>query len=122
MALLTVNKPLEAAETTIVKVDANASPHTFAYNSYNQVIHIENNEAVPLTFNFLGDGITSYTCPEYGTIDVSGGLDVVVAAGEVATLYTRAREAYMGQNGGTVDVTITGSTAADLAYIWIEQY
>jgi len=123
MATLTANKPLAQAETTLVKVDSNAGPHDFAYKNYQQVIYLENDEAVPLTFNFLGDGVTTYTCPKFGEItDVAAGLDVVVPAGDTVTLFTQQREAYMGANGNSVTITVTGSTAADLSFIWMVEH
>ena len=122
MATLTANKPLDAADTTLSVADSNAGPHDFEYNSYKQVIYITNNEAVPLTFNFLGDGVTTFTCPAYGDIDVSGGYDVVVAAGTQVTLYTQQKEAYMGSSGNSVTVTVTGSTTTALSYIWMVEH
>lgn len=122
MALLVVNKPLDAAETTMVKLDLNAFPHTFTYNPYQQVLYIDNGEAVPLTINVLGDGVTTTKCEGYGDIDVSLGLDIVVAAGDTETLYTRAREAYMGASGNVVAVTVAGSTGADLAFAWLVEH
>lgn len=122
MATLTPNKPFAAAETTLVKVDSNSGPHDFVYKNFQQVVYLENDEAVPLTFNFLGDGVTSFTCPKYGDITVSAGLDVVVAAGDTVTLYTQQREAYMGVNGNSVTITVTGSTAPNLSTIWMIEH
>lgn len=122
MAALTVNKPFDEAETVLVKEDLNSAPHTFTYNPYQQVLYIDNGEAVPLTINVLGDGVTTTKCEGYGDIDVSLGLDVVVAAGDTETLYTRAREAYMGASGNVVTVTVTGSTAPALAFAWLVEH
>ena len=122
MATLTANKPLAVAETTLVKLDSNLGPHNFVYKSYQQVIYLQNDEAVPLTFNFLGDGVTTSACPGYGDINVSAGLDVVVAAGDVVTLSAQQREAYMGASGNSVTITVTGSTTTDLSFIWLVEH
>lgn len=122
MALLVVNKPFDAAVTTLVKEDLNSGTHTFTYNPHQQVLYVDNGEAAPLTINVLGDGVTTTKCEGYGDIDVSLGLDVVVAAGDTETLYTRAREAYMGASGNVVTVTVTGSTGAGLAFAWLVEH
>lgn len=123
MATLTANKPFDAAETTIVKVDSNAGPHDFIYKDFQQVIYLQNDEAVPLTFNFLGDGVTTAPCTGLpDPINVSAGFDVVVAAGDVATLFTQRAGGYMGAVGNSVAIAVTGSTAPALSFIWMVEH
>lgn len=124
MALLVANKPLSAEITNITPniLDLNDAPHSLTYIAHNQIVTIENNEAVPITVNFSGDGVTGHVCEGYGTIDVSGGKDYTVAAGQTIDIYTTRIGAYLGAQGNTVAITVTGSTAADLAYIWLSEY
>lgn len=118
------NTPLTADLTDVTAnvLDLNAGPHAFAYNNVKQVIVVTNNELVPLTVNLLGDGRTSFECPGYGTVDVSGGKDFVIPAGAQATIYTAKIAQYLGASGNNVAMTITGSTAPALANAWIGTY
>ena len=127
MALLVANKPFDAALTDITAniLDLNAGPHSFTYTGYKQEIVVENNEAVPLTINLLGDGVSTYNCPGTGPEDVSGGVDFVVAAGATATITPSRRSGYMVTASATtnnVAITITGSTAPSLAFAWLNEY
>ncbi len=124
MALLVSSKPLAASITNLTPniLDINAGPHALTFVDFKQVLNIENNEAVPITVNVLGDGVVAYNCPKYGTINVSAGLDVVVPAGETHTLYTSTIAAYLGAAGNNVTLTFTGSTAPALAFVWLNEY
>lgn len=122
MATFTVNKPAAAAGTVIQKLDLNSAPHTFTFNSDRQFLVVENGESVPITVNVVGDSVTTFDCPTYGNINVSAGHDLITNAGETTTLYTRLKGAFLGSNGNAVTLTVTGSTAANLAYGWIEEF
>lgn len=124
MALFTANKPLDAETTDITAniLDLNAGPHTFAFKNFKQILTIENNEAVPLTINLLGDGVTSFDCGGVGAIDVSGGKDIIVAAGKTVAINIPELNGYMGAVGNIVDVTITGSTVPGLGFAWLSEY
>ena len=113
MATFTVNKPLLAEETNLTPniLDLNAGPHAFAFNTPRQTLTIENNEAVPLTVNLLGDGQTTFVCNGYGDVDVSGGKDFVIAAGDTVVISTIKISSYLGAKDNNVVVAITGSTA-----------
>lgn len=124
MALFTVNKPLTSGETNLTAniLDLNAAPHAFVFKSTRQTLTIENNEAVPVTVNLLGDGQTSIQCPGYGTISVSAGKDFVVAAGDTVVVNTNEISGYLGANGNNVVVAVTGSTGASLAFAWLSEW
>ena len=122
MALFDVNKPLDAETTVLSTLDLNAAPHSLAFKNYHQTLTIANGEAVPLTINLLGDGVTTVVCPTYGTLDVSGGKDVVVAAGATEAINLPALASWFGADGNTVTVTVTGSTAPALAEAWLSEY
>ncbi len=124
MTLLVANKPLDAETTNLTAniLDLNAGPHTFTFKNFKQILNIENNEAVPLTINLLGQGVTSFECPGVGTIDVSTGKDIVVAAGDIITINIPELNGYMGAPDNTVDLAITGSTAPSLAFCWLNEY
>lgn len=124
MTLLVANKPLSAESVNLTAniLDLNLAPHSMTFSDYQQVLTIVNGEAVPITVNLLGDGVTDYKCPAYGDIDVSGGKDFIVAAGDTVTLYTSTFKAFLGANGNSVAITVTSSTATDLASIWLSEY
>jgi len=124
MAVFTVNKPLEAESTNLTAniLDLNAGPHFFSFGGSRQTLTIENNEAVPLTINLLGDGVTTIECKGYGTIDVSLGKDFVIAAGDTVVINTNPISGYLGIKGNNVAVTITGSTGASLGFAWLNEY
>lgn len=119
MADFTDNNPLTNAQTTIQKLDLSTGPHAFTYDKSAQVIYFYNGEASgDLTINLLGNGVTSFVSPQYGTIDVSAGLSITVPNGEIVSLYTFKRASYLGDNGNTVNVTVTGATAGK-SFGWI---
>ncbi len=124
MALFTVNKPLTSGETNLTAniLDLNAAPHAFKFKSTRQTLTIENNEAVPITVNLLGDGQTSIQCPGYGAISVSAGKDFVVAAGDTVVVNTNEISGYLGANGNNVVVAVTGSTGASLSFAWLSEW
>jgi hypothetical protein len=122
MALFDVNKPLTAETTVLSTLDLNAAPHALTFNNFKQTLTVANGEAVPLTINLLGDGVTTYTCPTYGDINVSAGKDVVVAAGATEVINLPSIAAYLGASANNVAVTVTGSTAPSLAEAWVSEY
>lgn len=124
MAEFTVNKPLLAEETNLTAniLDLNDGPHSFAFAGLKQTLTIENNELVPLTINLLGDGQSTIECKGYGDIDVSGGKDFVVAAGDTVVINTVKISGYLGAKNNNVTVTVTGSTAGALAFAWLSEY
>ncbi len=124
MATFTPNKPLTVEETNITAniLDLNDAPHDFLFVTPRQTLTIENNEAVPLTINLLGDGQTSINCPGYGSVDVSSGKDYVIAAGDTVIVSTSFISAYLGAKNNNVALTVTGSTAPALAFAWLNEY
>ena len=124
MTLLVKNQPFTAALVNVTAniLDLNAGPHALTFNKHSQELVIENNEAVPLTINLLGDGVTSFNCPGVGTVDLSAGVDLVVPAGATATIYTAKVSEYCGATGNNTVLTVTGSTAPSLGYVWLNEY
>ncbi len=119
MAAIPVNKPLDAAETTITKLDLAAGPHSFTFVNHKQVLNIENGEVGTVTVNLLGDGVTVSNCPGLDPINLSAGYDFVIPAGDTMTLYTTTRSEYLGANGNNVVATVTGAVSA--AFGWISE-
>ena len=124
MTLLVANKPLavESDDLTANIADMHAGPHALTFSDYKQVLYIRNGEAVPITATLLGDGVTTFTCPTYGAIDVSGGKVITIAAGKTITVYTSKIGAYMGAAGTNVVITIASTTASDLATCWLVEH
>lgn len=124
MANFVPNKPFSAETLNITAniLNLHDGPHAFAYSGGQQVLTIRNKEAVTITVNLLGDGVTAHNCPGVGVIDVSAGKDYAVAAGDTITVYTRRISGYLGAAGNNVVVTITGTTTADSAEAWLEEY
>jgi len=120
MTALTVNKPLDNAETVLVKLDLDSGPHSFTFVNHNQMLCIENGEVGSVTVNILGDGVTVANCPGLAPINVSAGYDFVIAAGDEAKLYTSTRQGNLGNDKNNVVVTVTGATGS--AFGWIEEY
>lgn len=119
MADIPVNKPLSAAETTITKLDLSGGPHAFTFVNHRQVLNIENGEVGSVTVNILGDGVTVSNCPGLDPKDLSGGYDFVIPAGDDRTLHTTTRSQYLGADGNSVVVTVTGATGS--AFAWITE-
>lgn len=124
MTLLVANKPLAAQTTNITAniLDINAGPHSLTFVGSKQVLTIENNEAVPITVNMLGDGVVSFNCPGLGPQNVSAGKDIVIAAGDTEEILVSSFGGFMGDPGNNVALTFTGSTGTDLAFAWLSEY
>lgn len=124
MADFVQNTPFTAEFTDITAniLDLNDGPHSFVFTDYRQTLTIENNEAVPLTVNLHGDGVTTHTCPGVGVEDVSAGKDFTVAIGATVIIEPKKISGYLGDSGNTVTVTVTGSTAAALGFAWLNSY
>lgn len=101
----------------IAKEDLNTAPHTLAWESSTFLV-FENNELVPLTINLLGDGVTSVGFAGYGDVTVSGGFDVIVPAGDTVTVPLNSVSKFLGAQNNNVTISVTGSTAADLAFVY----
>ncbi len=126
MTLLVENKPFNALTTDITAniLDLNDGPHTFIWKGHKQVLNIENNEAVPLTITVLGQGELTTPTPGLGVVTLAdvGNNSIVIATGATATINVDIINSYMGDTGNTVDITITGSTAPALAYVWLNEF
>jgi len=116
MAAIT-NNLNSASEVVLVQTDLSTGLHTFAYSTSQQTLHIHNGDGVPLTINILGTGVTNFACDGVEDKDVSGGYDVVVAAGDQVPINTFTRRGYLGSAGNNVDVTVTG-VATSASTIW----
>ncbi len=124
MTLLVPNKPLavESDDLTANVLDMNDGPHALTFVDYKQVLYIRNGEAVSITATLLGDGVTTFTCPTYGEIDVSAGKVITIAAGKTITVYTSKIAAYLGAAGTNVVITVANTTATDLAQCWLVEH
>lgn len=71
-----------------------------------------NDSAGSITLNFLGDAATTYYDDDLGTVDVSGGYDLMLAAGEEKELDLNRVQPYLA---GTV--AVTGGATSVFAYI-----
>jgi hypothetical protein len=111
MAVL--NKYTFGAEGAIVPVTLTASDSVALDLSKKSILVIENASGGPLTVNVVGDTATSYTCSGVGSIDLTGGLDFVVADG---TTFQAPLNATYKQWLGDGNLTITGGLAAT-AYV-----
>lgn len=120
MALITPIKPLNAETTIVTKTDLDTDPHTFVFNPSRQVLYIENGEAGSLTINLLGDGVTAFICPGVGSINVSAGKDTIVADGVTTAIHTQRISGYLGANGNSVTLAVTGTTTG-LSFAWITE-
>ena len=111
MATFTINT-IDAAETTLSKLNLAGGSDNFAYNP-NAVLYIDNKDAGSITVNLLGDGQTSESCPGYGDINVSAGKDIVVAVGDTVAVRLASYAKYLGASGNNVVVTTTGATDSE---------
>ena len=116
MAALTRNI-FSNQENTATKTDLNTGPHTLAWESGTELV-FESSEVGSLTINVIGDGVTTVPCAGYGSVDVSSGFDVTLGAGSTVVVPLKTISAFLGANKNNVTLTITGSTAADLAYVY----
>ncbi len=126
MTLFVENKPLATVKTDITAniLDLDAGPHTFVTKNFKQILWIENNEVVPITVTVLGLGVTVADCPGVGSItlaDVDNN-DIVVAASATVAISIERLASYMGAADTIVDVTTVGTTGADLAFAWLNDY
>lgn len=104
-------------ENTVTKEDLNTAPHTLAWET-NTYLVFESSEAVPLTINVIGDGVTTVPCAGYGDADVSLGFDVTLGAGDTVVVPLSTISAFLGGLKNNVTLTVTGSTGSDLAYVY----
>lgn len=113
-------RPENNAQTqllTQVDLSADSSTSTFTYVSGSKLVLI-NNEAADISVNILGDGQTSFNCPEYGSLDVSGGINITVTNDGVAKEVDLNRiKAYLGATGNTVTVVTTGAAGASFGWL-----
>lgn len=118
MATFTENS-LSGQVTDLSKVDlsADTSTSTLTWKDGQKLYLSNEGEAGNITVNILGDGQTSFNCPEYGAIDVSGGFDVVVSIGEVKAVQLTNIKAYLGTSGNTVTVTTTGAAGSSFGWL-----
>ena len=119
MADIPVNKPLSSAETTIAKLDLASGPHAFTFVNHKQVLTIENGEVGAVTVNILGDGVTVSNCAGLDPISLAAGYDLVVPAGDTMTLHTTTRSQYLGADGNSFVVSVTGAVSA--AFGWLSE-
>jgi len=119
MATFVVNKPLDAETTNLTAniLTLDTGPHAFKFKNFKQVMTILNRDVVPITVNYLGDGVTSAQCPGIGTINLGAGKDEVIAAGDTVTVNIPRIGEYMGADGNNVVVTITGATVLSTAFL-----
>lgn len=91
---------------------------TLAYTGGGQILVIRNATGVQQTINLLGDNVTdtSKPCEGGGTVDLTTGFDVVVAAGAVESVRLSTIRDYLTS---TTAVDVTGGVASVYAYILV---
>ena len=112
MATFTQNKNADT-ESTLVKVDLanDGGIHDLIYKASGE-LYIDNSDGGAVTVNLLGDGQTTFACSGIGDLDVSAGIDVSVAAGDTVNVKLSKYKGYLGAEGNSVTVTVTGATAS----------
>ncbi|MDB4306029.1 hypothetical protein N9980_00520 [bacterium] len=109
--IATVNGSQTVARTALTGAD-----DLIVNAGVNQTLVLENTGVATPTINILGDQATTITCNGVGDpIDVSGGYDISMAAGEVVTLYIASISAFTNDSANTP--AVTGGTADVVAYI-----
>lgn len=108
-----INKYTFADEEVIVPTVLSASDTVQVSLTASSALFILNETGGSLTVNVKGDTATSVNCDGVGSIDLTGGKDIVVANGEqykfpLNTTY----QAWLGDG----NLTITGG---DLALAWV---
>jgi hypothetical protein len=116
MAALTRNT-FTGQQNTVTKEDLNAGPHTLPWLPNTSLV-FESTEALTLTINAIGDGVTTVPCSGYGDVDVSAGFDISLTTGDTVVVPLSSISAFLGQAKNNVTLTVTGSTAADLAFVY----
>jgi len=116
MAALTRNTFPEQ-ENTATKLDLNSGPHTLAWVTDSYLV-FESAETGSLTINAIGDGVSTVPCVGYGDVDVSLGFDITLTAGDTVVVPLSAISAFLGGMKNNVTLTVTGSTAPSLAYVY----
>lgn len=118
MATFTLNR-FSSDITAISKLDLSDGPHDFSFGNDNRKLVIDNGESsASITVNLSGENVAVVDIPTLGNTDLSAGLDVVVAAGETHVVDLNEVRSYLGQNGNTVDVTVTGATTGN-SFGWL---
>jgi len=108
-----VNKYTFNDDDVIVPTTLTASDTAVLSLSKTSVIIVSNDTAGALTLNIKGDTATSIHCPGVGSIDLTGGLDVLIGVGETLKYrLSEERKAWLGDG----NVTLTGAVDAT-AYI-----
>lgn len=117
MAVLT--KQTFTSQTNVVtKTDLNAGPHSLTWSA-NTYLVFDNSEVGSITVNIVGDGVTTKTFTGYGDVTVSTGFDVVVGAGSSVVVPLNTISAYLGDQLNNVTLAVTGSTAPNLAFVYL---
>lgn len=116
MATFVINQPLSAtaAESNIEKLDLSDAPHDFTFRNFEQVLYVENGEAsASVILTITGMNIAAFECPGFGSVDPTGGYMMTVPAGMTDGLNLSRIYRYLGDDGNTVNVTVTGATTGN---------
>ena len=110
---------LRADEVSVSKLDLNAGPHSFSFNTGEQILHIDNGEVGNLTVNLSGDGVTTVKVRGLEDQNLASGYDMVVPTVVQRSIVTTDRRAYLGNSGNNVTVTVTGATGLSFAWLTV---
>lgn len=116
MATFIINQPLQAsaAESNIEKLDLSTGPHEFTFRNFEQVLYVENGESsASVILTITGTGIAAFECPGFGSVDPTSGYMMTVPAGMTDGLNLSRIYRYLGEDGNTVNVSITGATTGN---------
>lgn len=119
MAIFTENV-ITGQQTSVTKVDLSADTSTSTITEWKegQKLYLSNEgEAGSITVNILGDGQTTFSCPSYGDVNVSGGFDATVAVGAVVVVSLSDVKAFLGGAGNGVTITTTGATGSSFGWL-----
>lgn len=109
MAVIAKNSLTKGAPALITETELTG---TDSIDTRDGTLFVRNDTGGSVTINIDGDGGSTVVCSGAGTIDVSGGYDIVVAAGETQAIRLPDIAAYLN---GTI--AVSGGAASVFAYI-----
>lgn len=112
MAALTATSMGGTGSRTVTDNTLTASDTLTYQAGRGQILIVNNDTGAEVTLNIDGDGQTAVVVPGIGSVDVSGGLDVVIAIGAVAAIPLDTIKQYL-----TGTVTLTGASGAQAYFL-----
>ena len=114
------NNLLSLSESPLLDIGLDIATKDFHFSTNQQTLYLHNKEpVVSLGIKIIGDGVANFACDGIEDQDVSGGLLVTVAPGEIIPIVTFGRRGYFGSPGNTVTVTVDSlGPATALSRVW----